>query len=160
MKTKQILSIILVLLWMICVFTFSNQQGNGSSSTSKSVSQIIVNIIDIQKQYTKKQKEELVEFMNPILRKIAHYTIYLIGGFLLVNCTTQYKILENKAYFTSALIGILYAASDEFHQLLIAGRSGNINDVIIDSLGVLTGITIFLLIRKTIGRSKKLGEVE
>ena len=46
----------------------------------------------------------------------------------------------------STSIGVLYAISDELHQLMIAGRSGNIKDVIIDSLGILTGIMFFLLV--------------
>ena len=37
---------------------------------------------------------------------------------------------------------ILYAMSDEFHQLFVPGRSGEIRDICIDSLGALLGIII------------------
>ena len=36
--------------------------------------------------------------------------------------------------------------TDEIHQLFVPGRSGEIRDVCIDSLGVITGIIIFLII--------------
>jgi len=40
------------------------------------------------------------------------------------------------------LICILYAVSDEVHQLFIPGRGGQFKDVIIDSAGVLVEIII------------------
>ena len=41
--------------------------------------------------------------------------------------------------------------ADEIHQLFISGRSGEIRDVCIDSLGVITGIIILLIIFKIVG---------
>jgi VanZ family protein len=39
----------------------------------------------------------------------------------------------------------LYAASDEFHQLFVPGRSGEVKDVLIDSAGAVTGALLFYL---------------
>ena len=50
----------------------------------------------------------------------------------------------------SACIGIIYAITDEIHQLFIVGRSGSIIDVLIDSIGIFTGISIFLFINKIV----------
>ncbi len=44
------------------------------------------------------------------------------------------------------LVGVLYAASDEFHQSFVPGRGPSIVDIGIDSLGVLTGILAVLII--------------
>ena len=38
--------------------------------------------------------------------------------------------------------GTFYAGTDEFHQLFVPGRSGQITDVILDSCGVLTGVLV------------------
>lgn len=134
------------------MFWFSNQQGIGSSSTSKKVSEIIVNIIDINKQYSDTQKEEIIEVIEPIIRKLAHYTFYAIGGILIANCVYQFCSEEKRVITTSAIIGIVYATSDEIHQLMVPGRSGNVKDVIIDSIGILTGIALFLLLKEIITR--------
>lgn len=152
MKIKKAICIILVIIWMSTMFWFSNQQGTGSSSTSKKVSQIIVNIIDMNKQYSDVEKEEIIEVIEPIIRKLAHYTFYAIGGILIANCVYQFCSEEKRVIAISAIIGILYAASDEIHQLMIPGRSGNIKDVIIDSIGILTGIVLFLLVKEIIKR--------
>ena len=46
----------------------------------------------------------------------------------------------------------LYATTDEIHQLLVPGRSGQAADVILDSLGAPTGITLALLALHAIRR--------
>lgn len=148
MNIKKIISIMVVLIWMGIVFSFSNQQGESSSSTSRKVSQIIVNIINIQGNYTELEKEEMVKQIEPIIRKLAHYTIYAIGGIVIANCVYQFCSKEKMLIGTSTVIGVMYAITDELHQLMVAGRSGNIKDVIIDSLGVITGIVFFLLTRE------------
>ena len=45
--------------------------------------------------------------------------------------------------------GVLYAASDEFHQHFVAGRHGSPIDVGIDSVGVLLGLAAVRLVRRT-----------
>ena len=64
-----------------------------------------------------------------IVRKCAHMTEYAILTFLL------YKTFVHKQnpLIKSFLFTVLYACSDEFHQLFIPGRAGQIRDVCIDS---------------------------
>lgn len=152
MKVKKAICIILVIIWMSAMFWFSNQQGTGSSSTSKKVSQIIVNIIDIKKQYSDAEKEEIIKVVEPVIRKLAHYTLYAIGGILITNCVYQFCNKEKRVIVISSIIGIVYAASDEIHQFMVPGRSGNIKDVTIDSIGILTGIALLLLAKEIIKR--------
>ena len=52
--------------------------------------------------------------------------------------TKKQKILE------SLLFGAFYAGTDELHQYFVPGRSARLFDVGIDTLGVLTGILIYL----------------
>lgn len=129
MNVKKIISIILVTIWMIIIFYFSNQQGESSGNTSKTISRLIVSIIDIQKQYTVQEQETLIEIVEPIIRKLAHYTIYAIGGIAIANCVSQFYNKEKMLIQMSAVIGILYAISDEIHQLIIPGRRGNRRDI-------------------------------
>ncbi|MDY6314114.1 MAG: VanZ family protein, partial [Clostridia bacterium] len=63
-------------------------------------------------------------------------TDFLKGGFMFKKTTAV----------ISLLCSALYAASDEFHQLFVPGRSGEFRDVCLDSAGALTGILIFILI--------------
>lgn len=151
MYIKKTIYTILVILWMFTIFYFSHQQGTGSSSTSKKVSMAIVNIIDIKNKMLEEEKEEAVKIIEPIIRKVAHYTLYMLGGLLIINSINAYINEDKKIIIYSSIIGVTYAISDELHQLLVNGRSGKVQDVIIDSIGILTGIAIYLLIKKIIG---------
>lgn len=53
------------------------------------------------------------------------------------------------------LFGWLYATSDEFHQMFSNGRTASPKDVCIDTLGVLFGIGVYLLIKKLMNKLKK-----
>lgn len=88
-------------------------------------------------------------FLNFLIRKAAHITEYFILFMLLYYAFKKafYKNLKIKA----AIITILYACTDEFHQLFIPGREGKVRDVLIDSIGVFIGvflIYIFKFIKK------------
>ena len=59
--------------------------------------------------------------------------------------------MENDTfYFTrnAILLGMLYAISDEIHQGFSPGRSPRIADVYIDTLGVILGTLLILLVIK------------
>lgn len=150
MNLRKILSTLLVIVWMITIFYFSHQQGIGSSNTSKKVAIVIVNILDIKNEILKEQKEEIVKTIEPIIRKLAHYILYMLGGILIINCMNAYIKKDSRVVIYSAIIGALYAISDEIHQLFVSGRSGKIVDIIIDSIGIFTGIAIYLFVKKII----------
>ena len=150
MNIRKVLSTVLVIIWMLTIFYFSHQQGTGSSSTSKKVTEAIVNILDIKKEMTEENKEEIVKIIEPIIRKLAHYTLYMLGGILIINCIDAYIKEDIKIIICSSLIGVIYAVSDELHQLFVNGRSGKIIDVVIDSIGIFTGIAMYLVVKKII----------
>jgi len=135
----------LIILWMIVIFMFSNQKAVESSKLSDGLILRTVRIIEKinHKQYS--DEEILKRFIYPV-RKLAHVTIYFILGFLVYLYIKDLKI-DNKIII-SILICVLYATSDEIHQLFILGRSGEVKDVLIDTLGSVLGI-LFLKILKS-----------
>ena len=54
----------------------------------------------------------------------------------------------NKKVYISIIICILYAISDEIHQIFVPGRSCQIFDMIVDCLGSITGIYLFYVVNK------------
>lgn len=90
-------------------------------------------------------KSGLDDYSDLIFRKAGHIFIYTILAYLLTKIFNKHQ----KPYlFFVAIVGIIYAMTDEVHQLAITHRSGNITDVLIDSLGVLLGILLFRFFRK------------
>lgn len=80
--------------------------------------------------------------------KVYHLIEYGIFGLLLMRAFHyQHNIaMKNKALVLTLIVGILYAVSDEAHQLLIPGRNPALGDVLADSIGVFIGQWIY---RKT-----------
>jgi VanZ family protein len=67
-------------------------------------------------------------------KKTAHVVEYAILYFLLFRAFHS-TLPSRKAFIFSAIIGVLYAISDEYHQTFVPLREGRVRDVIIDSVG-------------------------
>ena len=142
---NKIISFIVLILWMIVIFSFSSADANKSTGTSDKV---ITTMIEIKDKITNNEtpnneKEIIVKHSSFYIRKIAHITEYLILGFLMFNLLKQYSVTN--IYYAIGL-SILYSCTDEFHQLFISGRSGSIRDILIDSIGILIGTYLYKLL--------------
>lgn len=137
MKSKY--KIIIVILWMFVIYLMSSYNGNDSSEQSGVIVKFIANILNINN----------LKMLSLIIRKLAHFTEYLILGLLVVNLIKDYY---NKYLFISIIICIIYATSDELHQLFVPGRSYQLLDILIDTLGSVSGIYLYklLFIKNTI----------
>ncbi len=130
--------IVLVLIWMIIIFLFSNQPATESSKTSSSfISHTITKII-------KKDNNYVVNKYEKIVRKCAHFFLYFVLGMLVFNCYNEKQLLY------ALIICLLYSISDEIHQIFIVGRSCELFDIFIDTIGSFFGINILNIIRKNI----------
>ena len=136
--------LIFAVIWMITVFKFSSQPADTSENTSLNLTKRIVNVFFNSKSSV--EKEQITEKLDPYIRKLAHFTLYAIGGILIANYINTYNIKDKNKIIYSIGIGATYACTDEFHQLFVEGRSGQLTDVLIDSLGVATGVCIFLCV--------------
>ena len=142
------------------VFLFSNQQGNASSVTSNKVTKEIIEIIPSTKNLEENKKNEIVKKVNPIMRKIAHYSIYLVGGILIIFFISTIVKSEGRGVLYSTLIGLIYAITDEIHQMFMDGRTAKITDVFIDTLGVITGILLLLFVKEIYHRYNKIKQAK
>lgn len=139
---KKVVISILFIVWLLVIFLFSNQNGVSSKQLSRQVLDKIISISSYvtNQSLSPEKKEQIIKKYHPIIRKIAHFTIYFILGILiyLVVCFDR----ENKKWllWLSIVFCILYACSDEIHQILSVGRNFKIKDIIIDTIGSLSGI--------------------
>jgi VanZ family protein len=82
--------------------------------------------------------------LDYLLRKLAHMTEYGLLLFLLWRPLREVGS-ERSALVAAFAIGVLYAASDEWHQSFVDGRHGTPVDVAIDAVGMTVAV---LLIRR------------
>ena len=156
--TKRIFFIIILVIIFYIIFNFSAQNGETSGKISLKVTKFIVDhFLSIFKEFDNITRWQYINTLHPIIRKLAHFTIYSAVGFSAMGFWCTFDIKNKFKILWSALIGISYAGSDEFHQSFIIGRGASITDVGIDSAGVITGICIiilFILISKSFQKRK------
>jgi VanZ family protein len=130
---------------MIIIFNLSAQPAVQSDGLSKKVTKVIIETVGrISNIDTgENPSKDLVEKFNYIVRKYAHGGVYLVLGILLMIGFSRSGVRGFKAITFSLLFSILYAVSDELHQLLVAGRGPNLMDVLIDSCGAFEGIGLY-----------------
>ena len=126
---KIIIKILLVILWMIVIFCFSNQVSDDSTKLSNG---LIKNTIC---KVSKDCDKTINKTFKPV-RKCAHFCVYLILGLLVMNCFN----INKKYIIYSLIICLLYSISDEVHQIFVPGRSCEVLDIFIDTCGSFIGI--------------------
>lgn len=126
---KKIVKTTLFVLWMLLIFGFSNQNGVQSSGLSSRLLTYIANFLQV------KDIDSFINTYSFLIRKTAHFSEYFILFILAYECFKEYGI--GNLLLISIIFCVGFACLDEFHQLFISGRSGQIKDVLIDSSGSL-----------------------
>ena len=153
--TNRIIFGILIILNCITIFYFSNQVSDDSTKSSGIIVNIVAEIIPQIKNMEKQEKQKIKEdVLTPVVRKCAHFTLYAFLGLWTINFTNTMEDKKVRSIIYSLIFCILYATTDEIHQYFIPGRSAEARDVLIDSLGALTGI-LFVISVATISKKIK-----
>lgn len=150
---KIILLLAIAIGWMIAIYKLSSMNSNNSNGKSTDIISIFIeDTLDITNNYgitsshpDEQKIEKVSQLINAPMRKVIHATVYFVLALFIMMLMNI--IFEHKKYFLSVSITlalcILFAATDEYHQTFVAGRTGQLMDVIIDSVGALVGILFY-----------------
>lgn len=149
MKKSFWIFLLFTIIIMVAIFCFSHQDAEESTKTSDTIVDKIVN----ENTYDPscgKSIETVKEETEVKVRKTAHFTLFsLLGFFVFMTFFYSDKLHKDWILIIASLIFcIVYATSDELHQLSIDGRSCEFKDILIDSAGSLAGILIAFLLQK------------
>ncbi len=142
---------LLLAVWMAVIFLFSAQPDTESAEVSGTVAYRIVDVADhvFQMEMTGTERQQYVKKLDYPVRKAAHMSEYAILALLSLAFFKSMEMRGRKMYLPAFLLAVLYAGTDEFHQLCVSGRAGRFSDVCIDAAGAL----IALLLAYAIGRT-------
>ena len=127
-------AVLLVLTIALCVIIFLLSAENADESSMKSggLIELIAKIFG-------------VEFTDFVVRKFAHASEFALLGFLSAITVCVYTF-DLKKLYVSVVFSVLYAVSDEIHQIFVDGRACQFRDMCIDTAGVLIGTAIVAVI--------------
>ena len=147
---RKVISWLLVILWMGLIFYLSHQPATQSSDLSSGLTERILAVID----RVISGLDINVENFHHLIRKGAHFFAYFVLGILVTSALRTHSLVGWRHFFIACLICVVYAVSDEVHQLFIPGRAGQVKDVMIDSAGAFVGIAGYFVFERLIGRLK------
>lgn len=147
------IAIVLVILWMGVIFYNSSRTGIDSNTVSYKITNTIrteKNALENKghevsaKKYSKLPTTKKDEKINLFIRKNAHAFEYFVLAIFTANCLFVFFGLKGKrAVVYIAFICLLYAVTDEFHQMFVPGRTSLVSDVCIDFCGSILGMIIY-----------------
>ena len=156
MTKKRTAGLICLIACMVMIFVFSSQNADISGNLSEGITYKIASLTvkDFETFSYEKQKE-IVEGMHFYIRKAAHFSEYaLLGIIAFLNSTLYFKKTRTR-FFTTLPFCLLYAATDEMHQLFTDGRCGSPVDVMIDFSGAVTGTILIFIVLTVVNAVKK-----
>lgn len=158
---KVILSMGLTLAIMVLIFCFSAQSGGESGSLSDAIARMLASAFvgGFDSMLAEEQAQIIAQMSWPI-RKTAHASEYACLAMSLVITCWQIMAWRREARgkgqvslrqiplvgITAFVIAVLYACSDEVHQLFIDGRAGQVADVFVDASGAAIGCLLICLL--------------
>lgn len=144
MKLEQKAWGLIAVAWMLIIFGFSAQDAAASSEMSGGIVDAVVHVISgLSESILGTSVSVDAEGLTFIIRKCARGFLYFILGILVCHGLSIGQRVSLKKGIWSVLIGLVYAASDELHQRFSFGRSCELRDVCIDTLGALLGIILY-----------------
>lgn len=156
-KKARIIWLIVTIIWMAVIFSFSAREADESAAMSHSVGKEIGRLVIPEfRSWSEDKQEQFAERIDFPVRKCAHASEYAVLGVLILGTAYSFsEDQEKKSALISWCIGTAYAATDEFHQLFVPGRSCQFRDVCIDGAGVLAGVLLFSLIKHQIEKYRE-----
>lgn len=143
--TKKV-SFILLVIWLLIIFVFSNMNGDASDEISTTILYGLTNNTVFEK--------EVFSFLHMMVRKTAHVLEYFILSALLFSYLRFYITKEKRLFITVFILNFVCSCFDELHQLFIYERAGKLTDILIDSLGAIIFLIIIIIYRKNVTSRK------
>jgi VanZ family protein len=124
------------------IYSLSAQVATDSNVLSHGVTEVVVTAVE----KVVPSVELNVETLNHLIRKNAHLLAYLVLGMLVSHALARNGLHGPENVRHTLMICLLYAVSDEAHQMLVPGRGPSLVDVSIDGMGAMTGLAFYYVI--------------
>lgn len=133
----------LIISVMAMIFILSAQTGADSGNVSGGITEKVLSIFGIHREDMEEAEFIMIE---AAVRTMAHFSEYAILGLLCAAFASTYKIKGRSSVCYATAFSMVYAVTDEVHQIFVPGRGAQVIDVIVDTSGALCGAAMLVLI--------------
>ena len=140
---------VVILCWTLClicmvfIFSMSSQRADTSERSSGNTIRFFLRIfVGDFDSLPQEEQDAMIESWQHFARKAAHFMIYALLGALFVQALFGHTADPYLVICGAILFSMLFSATDEFHQLFVPGRSGELRDIALDTGGAVLGTLI------------------
>lgn len=150
---KIILLLAVAVIWMVCIYKLSGMNSKNSNGKSTDIIALFIeDTLEITNEYgitnsnpNAQKLARVSQLINAPMRKVIHATVYFVLAFFVMILLNV--IFDHKKYWLTLVIALVlcigFAILDEYHQTFVAGRTGQMLDVCIDTVGAICGILFY-----------------
>lgn len=143
---------IAVIVWIALITWFSNQPLK--ESTAQTYAFLTKLNLAEQQDLILSQSEEIIS-LKYYARKAAHFGLYFGLGTLIGLAVYGFlRIKDGRFFWLTWGGGTLWGILDEIHQYFVPGRSMQVQDMLLDSSGVLLAALVLLVLVRAYERMK------
>lgn len=143
-RIKEYISWIPAIFMIIIIFALSSQEGDVSTAGSKEVT-ILVTKSDAWSEY--------LEGLHVIVREMAHFSEYALLA-LFIGFAVKVNGFRGKLRLIyMILLSEMIACLDEFYQVFVPERYGDLIDLVIDSFGIFISVFLVIIAEKLFKKS-------
>ncbi len=143
---------------ILTIFILSSQNGVASGDTSKKLTMGLMHLVTEESAYDTASKHAAIEALDALIRMIAHMGEYAFLSLMIGFAVTVNGFGGKIRMFYMCFLGIAVAVADEFYQIFVPGRYGDLKDVVFDSVGVAAAAVLLYIWSRHFNKQKTVRE--
>ena len=105
---KKTIFAVLLVLWMGFIFSMSSENAEKSSNTSGQTINVVLSTVPEFEKQPEEVKVNIIEELQFIVRKSAHFIGYMTLGILVISLILRYENINKKPQLAFAFCGHFY----------------------------------------------------
>ncbi|MDE6713358.1 MAG: VanZ family protein [Lachnospiraceae bacterium] len=122
---------------ILVIFILSSQNGVASGDTSRELTMGLLRLMAGENAYVTASNQSAMEALDALIRMIAHIGEYAFLSLMIGFAVTVNGFRGKIRMFYMCFLGMIVAVADEFFQIFVPGRYGDLKDIAFDSVGII-----------------------
>lgn len=139
---------------ILVIFILSSQNGVASGDTSKEVTMGLLHLVTEDDVSVTGAGQAAVEALDALIRMIAHMGEYAFLSLMIGFAVTVNGFGGKIRMFYMCFLGMAVAVSDEFFQVFVPGRYGDLKDIVFDFIGIAATAVLLYIGGRHFGRRR------
>lgn len=130
---------------ILVIFILSSQNGVASGDTSRKLTMGLLHLMAEESASVAASNQTAIEALDALIRMIAHIGEYAFLSLMIGFAVTVNGFGGKIRMFYMCFLGMIVAVADEFFQIFVPGRYGDLKDIAFDSVGIIaTAVLLYI----------------